>query len=257
MSGSELLYEVRDRVAHITLNRPEKLNALNGAMADALREMWVTFEQDPEVLVGIMRGAGRAFCAGRDITPGAVDPKVPFQTHRAHPDNGRKVFKPIIAAVHGYVLGAGYALGVKSADITIAAESTLIGYPEARAGIAIRPLEYVPYLPFKVSLELAMLAWKGGRMMDAKRAYELGLVNAVVPDDQLDAEALRWAELLKQIPPLYIRAVKRGHYHAVQTQDRTNEHEYIDYVWPQEQSEDLKEARTAFLEKRNPSFKGR
>src|SRR3546814_6354525 len=95
----------------------------------------------------------------------------------------------------------------------------------------------LPILPFKLSLEMAMLAWKGARLIEAQRAYQIGLVNAVVPDAELDAEALRWAEMLKQIPPLFIRAVKRGHYQAVRTQDRTNEQEYLDFVWPQERSE--------------------
>jgi enoyl-CoA hydratase/carnithine racemase len=133
----------------------------------------------------------------------------------------------------------------------------LIGYPESRAGIAIRPLEYTPYMTFKQSLEFALLAWKGGRLVDAGRAYELGLVNAVVPDPELDAEAIRWAKLLQEIPPLYIRAVKRGHYQAVRTRDRTNEIEYLDFVWPQEISEDRKEAHAAFREKRKPRFRGR
>jgi enoyl-CoA hydratase/carnithine racemase len=257
MTEPVLLYEVEDGIAHITLNRPEKLNAMNGALADALRDMWVKFEADPEVRVGILKGNGRAFCAGRDITPGAVDPNVPFQTHQAHPENGTKVFKPIIGAVHGYVMGAGYALGIRSCDITIAADSTLIGYPESRAGIAIQPLEYTPYMPFKQSLEFAMLAWKGGRPMSAERAYQMGLVNAVVPEEELYRESVRWANMLKEIPPLYIRAVKRGHYQAVETDSRRRELEYLEYVWPQERSDDLKEARKAFLEKRSPAFTGR
>ena len=112
-------------------------------------------------------------------------------------------------------------------------------------------------MTFKQSLEFALLAWKGGRLIEGRRAYEMGLVNAVVPDDELESEALRWAKLLQEIPPLYIRAVKRGHYRAVQTQDRTNELEYLDFTWPQETSDDLKEARAAFLEKRQPKFMGR
>src|SRR3546814_18010467 len=86
MTDGVLLYKVENGIAHITLNRPEKLNALDGALADALRETWASFEADPAVQVGILKGAGRAFCAGRDLTPGAVDPNTPFQTHRAHPD---------------------------------------------------------------------------------------------------------------------------------------------------------------------------
>src|SRR3546814_16743893 len=91
------------------------------------------------------------------------------------PENGINVFKPIVGVIHGYALGAGYNLGVRCCDITIAGESALLGYPESRAGIAIRPLEYTPHMPFKLSLEFALMAWKGGRLIDAERAFQIGL----------------------------------------------------------------------------------
>jgi len=255
-SSDVLLYEVRDEIAFITLNRPDRLNAVNGALADALKNAWEEFEGDPSAKVAILSGKGTAFSAGRDISPGAVDDRVPFQTHQAHPENGVKIFKPIVGAVHGYVLGWGFVAGVKCCDITVAAESALIGFPEARAGIAIHPYEYVPYLPFKVSLELALLAWRDGKMMSAQRAFQLGLVNEVVPDDQLMAAAIKWAELLKRIPPLYIKSVKYGHYKSVQTDAHRHEREYIDFIWTQEMSTDLQEARAAFKERREPKFRG-
>lgn len=257
MSGDVLLYEVSDGIAHITLNRPDKLNALNTELANALREVWTRLEQDQAAKVAILSGAGKSFCAGRDVSPGAVDDGVPFLINRANPRNGETVFKPIVGAVHGNVMGAGFALGVKSCDITIAADTAMFAYPEARVGLAITPPQYTPYLPFKVSLEFALLAWKGGRPLDAQRAYSLGLVNTVVPESDLLTEAKRWAELLKEVPPLYIRAVKRGHYQAVRTRVQRREEEYMDFVWPQEKSQDLKEAGASFREKRKPKFTGR
>ena len=251
-----LLYEVRNQIAHITLNRPHRLNAVNSGMAHALKAAWENFEADPDARVAILSGTGKAFSAGRDIAAGAVDESIPFLTHQAHPENGVKVFKPIVGAIHGYTLGWGFVAGIKDCDITIAAESTLLGFPEARAGIAINPYEYVPYMPFKMSLEFSLLAWKDGRMMGAQRAYQLGLVNEVVPDEELQAAALRWAELLKKIPPLYIKSVKRGHYKAVQTTASRHEREYLEYVWPQETSADIKEAREAFKARREPKFSG-
>src|SRR3546814_20443026 len=107
MDRDVLLYDVQDGIAQITLNRPDRLNAINGAMADTLRETWAAFETDPRVRVGIVKGAGRAFCAGRDITPGEVDPDVTFQTHQAMPANGLKVFKPIAGVIHISTSGAG------------------------------------------------------------------------------------------------------------------------------------------------------
>lgn len=257
MGDPVVLYEVRDNIAFITLNRPEKLNALNGELSDALRETWRRFEQDPDALIAILSGAGRSFCAGADITPGATNPEVPYQVHQAYPANGITIFKPIIGAVHGYVLGSGYALGIRGSDLTIAAESALIGFPEPKAGIAMQPIDYLPYMPFKISLEFMMLAWNGGQIMTAQRAYEVGLVNKVVPDTELMSEATRWAEMLKEIPPLYIRSVKYGHYRGNTLGFLAQEREYIDFVHPQVISEDAREGRRAFLEKRKPIFKGK
>lgn len=257
MNDSIVLYKVKDQIAFITLNRPEKLNALNGELSDTLRETWTRFEEDPDARVAIFSGAGKSFCAGADITPGATDPNVPFQVHQAYPENGITIFKPIVGAVHGYVLGSGYALAVRGCDITIATESALIGFPEPRVGIPITPIEYLPYMPFKISLEFMLLAWNEGRLMSAQRAYELGLVNEVVPDEELITTAIKWAEMLKKIPPLYIKAVKYGHYKTTDNKVRIDEREYIKFIHPQEISEDRQEGLRAFRERREPVFKGK
>ena len=96
MASSIVLYEVKDQIAYITMNRPEKLNALNGELSDALRDTWERLEQDPEARVAILSGAGRCFCAGADITPGSTNPEVPYQVHQSYPENGTKIFKPIV-----------------------------------------------------------------------------------------------------------------------------------------------------------------
>ena len=88
-------------------------------------------------------------------------------------------------------------IAVTGCDITVASENAIFGYPEGKAGVSQVPPQYVPYMPYKIALEFMLLSWKGGRMMSARRAYEVGLVNAVVPDEQLADEAVRWAEMLR------------------------------------------------------------
>lgn len=254
-SDEVLLYDVADGVAEITLNRPTKLNAIDGRLANALAAAWERFEADPDVRVALLKGAGPSFCAGQDITPGALKEGLPHESHRAYPQNGKTVFKPIVAAVHGHVAGAGFGLGIRGSDITIAAQSTLISYPEPRSGVPVPPLEYLPYMPFKASLEFMLLAWRGGRPIEARRAYELGLVNQVVPDGDVVAEARRWADLLKTIPTLYVRALKYGHYKSTETRMSVFEHEYHAFVRPQEESGDAAEGLAAFREKRDPRFR--
>lgn len=259
MSDSHVIYEVRDEIAFVTLARPQKLNALTSGMTAALAEAWVQAEADPEVKVIILRARGPSFCAGADLTAGhdvdESDAGLPWRLRmsRAIPKNGIRVFKPIIGCIQGYTLGVGYALAVKGCDITLAGTSAMLGYPESVAGIPTQPLEYIPYMPFKASLEFALMAWKNGRLVDAKRALELGLVNAVVDDEQLEAEALRWADMLKQVPPLYLKAVKCGHYRSIDSPRAQQDRDYLDYVWPQESAAARQDAGQRFEARKKKS----
>lgn len=242
MSESLIGYEVRDGIAFVTLRRPEKLNALTSGMASELADTWVRIEEDDAVQVAILRGEGRSFCAGADLVGESQseldDEGLPLRLRmvRAIPKNGVDVFKPIIGCIQGYTLGIGYILAIKGCDITLAGESAMLGYPESIAGVASPALEQSPYMPFKTSLEFSLLAWKNGRLIDSARAHQLGIVNAVVPDDQLETEALRWAELLKQVPPLYVRAIKYGHYRSIDNPRAQQDRDYLNFVWPQERS---------------------
>ncbi len=257
-SEPSLLYEVRDEIAFITLNRPNALNALDISLADALRDVWQRFEGDASAKVAVLGANGRAFCAGMDVRARSEPGELPIEVraHQAYPRNGTSVFKPIVGAVRGYALGAGYVLAVQGCDITIASENAVFGYPEPRIAIPVPPQQYVPYMSFKRSLEFMLLAWNGGEPMNAQRALEAGIVNRVVPDAQLEAEALRFAQQLKRIPPRYVRAIKYGHYQAVDTLTRRAEREYVDYTWPQQISDDYAEGMKAFAERREPRFKG-
>ncbi|MEW6188382.1 MAG: enoyl-CoA hydratase-related protein [Thermodesulfobacteriota bacterium] len=252
-----VLYEVKNRIAYISLNRPEKLNAFNIEMSYALRDTWKRFEADPEARVAILSGKGTSFSVGVDLTGEDRKNGKPWQYHEAYPLNGTALFKPIVGAVRGYALGQGYLIAVTGCDITIASENAFFGYPESKAGVAQVPPQYIPYMPFKIALEFMLLSWKGGRLMNAQRAMGFGLVNQVVPDDALLSEAEKWAEMLKKVPPLFVRSVKYGYYTQTERSVRKAEREYVDYVLPQEISEDREEAIRAFAEKREPRFSGK
>jgi len=252
-----VLYEVKNNIAYITLNRPEKLNAFNLEMSSALRDTWKRFENDDAAQVAILSSNGKSFSVGVDLTDEDRKMGKAWEYHEAYPLNGTALFKPIVGAVRGYALGLGYIIAVTGCDITIASENTVFGYPESRAGVAQIPPQYAPYMPFKIALEFMLLSWKGGRLMSAQRAMGFGLVNDVVPDADLMNESEKWAELLKKVPPLFVRSVKYGYYTQTERSVRKVEREYVDYVLPQELSENRQEAADAFIEKREPRFKGK
>lgn len=245
-----VLYEVKNKIAYITMNRPEKLNAINDDMVAELRKTWDRFEQDPEARVAILNGEGRAFCAGADITPGAL---VPGTVRQCFPVNGVQVLKPIIGAVHGLAMGAGSSLAIRGCDLTVAADDAQFGFPEGKAGRVGGIVEYRPYMTFKQSMEFYLL----GAWFDAPKAYEVGLVNKVVPKTELMDKAREWAEQLNKLAPLSLRIIKYGMYKIMDTPVAQAEREFKKFVQPQFDSEDFKEGARAFQEKRDPVFKGR
>lgn len=208
-----LLREDRGAIRILTLNRPSKLNALNADLVHALTNALGQAQEDDDCTVLILRGAGRAFSAGADTST----PRPLTEANRPslikHGERNitltkmlGRIDKPIIAAVHGYVLGAGAGLAF-GADLTVAAESARFGYPELKAGLTATTVtaQALHLMGRKVAFEFLTLC---DNMLPA-RAYELGLVNRVVPDDRLMDEAMAMAEKLAGWQPMQLWHTKR------------------------------------------------
>jgi E-phenylitaconyl-CoA hydratase len=260
MSASPVLYEVRDRVALITLNRPERLNAMNRAMSDALRDTWRRFRDDRDAWVAIITGAGeRAFCAGadvRELADRAGPPAEPFVAVDMDPtlESGFDVFKPIIAAINGHCLGIGLTVAL-AADFRIAAEHATFGFPEVQRGVptivgAIRA-------PWVVGQQTALEMLLTGDLFDTAYALRVGLVNKVVPKERLMEEAWALARRLCRNGPLAMKVTKevlvRGQRMPLAEAWRLGEALRAHA----RQTEDAREGPRAFLEKRAPRYQGR
>jgi len=213
-----LLIENRGAARLLTLNRPTKLNALNAELVQALSDALRAAQADDGVSVVILAGSGRAFCAGMDTsTPRVLTPDSRRNLVR-HGDDSIALFnlltrvdKPIIAAVHGYALGAGCSLALGS-DLVIAAESARFGYPELKAGLTASTVSAhaAHVMSKKIALELLLLC----ENITPQRAYELGLVNRVVPNDQLQPAALAMAETIAKWNGEFVAQTKRTFHRA-------------------------------------------
>lgn len=258
-------YEKRDRVAYITLDRPQVLNAMNLRMHAELAEVWDDFEADDDIWVGVLTGAGeRSFSVGQDLkelvhradgptastsTFGSRDkPGWPRLTERF------SMFKPLIARVNGYALGGGFELAL-ACDIVIAAEHAEFALTEAKLGLVAGAggvFRLTRQAPFRVAMGHLLT----GRRMTASRAYELGLVNEVVPGDGLDECLAGWLEDVLSCAPLSLRAVKEA---ATVSAGLPLERAFATrYSWEERRmlSRDAGEGPRAFVEKRPPKWTG-
>lgn len=213
-----LLAETRGAVRLLTLNRPKKLNALDADLLKALTDALRRVQDDDSVAAVILAGGGRAFCPGMDTSTPRVLTAESRKSLVRHSDNAIALFKlmaridkPIIAAVHGYALGAGCGLAFGS-DLVVAAESARFGYPELRAGLTASTVtaHAVHVMGRKIAFELLMLC----ENILPQRAYELGLVNRVVADDQLLSTAFEMAEIIAKWNPEFVGQTKRTFHRA-------------------------------------------
>jgi len=256
-----LLYEKRERIAYITLNRPEALNAFSAEQHEQLNAAWHDFRDDDSVWVAIVTGAGdRAFSAGADVKemgqrPADARRRSFWETWFGNSlQTGLEVWKPSIAAINGYCLGEGLTLAL-SCDFRIASERASFGFPEVNLGIAT--IVGAARAPKVVGLGNALELLLIGERIDAQRAYDMGLLMRVVPHERLMAEAEALAQRLCRNGPLAVRATKEV---AVRSQqlpfgDAVRMGESLRRIV--NQSEDAREGPAAFREKRTPEFKGR
>ncbi|MFC1982933.1 enoyl-CoA hydratase-related protein [Chloroflexota bacterium] len=250
-----LLYEKHDKVVVITLNRPERMNALSCELQERLEEAWIRFHDDEDAWVAILTGAGeKAFCSGIDLIERNEMTKKGVGRGRRPEYFGAEIWKPKIAAINGYAVGAGFLLAL-DCDIKIAAEHSELGIPETKWNM---PAYWVCILSrnFTLSHALELALW-GDKRITAKRGYEMGFINKVVPREQLMEEAMSWASRMTLLAPRAVRNLKEIIY---RTYAMTYQ-EGLAFGKILEQNligmEDSIEGPRAFIEKRKPLFKNK
>ncbi|CAG9166676.1 enoyl-CoA hydratase/isomerase family protein [Cupriavidus respiraculi] len=262
MEYSTLLYETRDGVALIRLNRPERMNAIGGSMkADLAHALFERARVDDAVRCVVITGAGdRAFCAGADIKERA-DRIVPQAEYHLKQKATHELFraleqfeKPVIAAINGVALGGGLEIAL-CCDVRIAAQGARLGLPEARIGV-LPAAGGTQRLPRLVGVGIAKELMLTGDHIDAERALAIGLVNHVVPAGALLDTAMAMAARMAANAPLALRYAK----HAIDLGLQVGIEAGLEYeryaAALVTASEDRKEGMRAFVEKRKPVFRG-
>jgi len=247
-----------DYVAEIVLNRPQNLNTFNIPLAQELNQALLEADRDSRVRVIIVKGAGKAFCAGIDVS---FIPDKSVMEYRQwiecmeHPlVTISKIKKPVIAQVHGVAAANGAGL-VAAADLAVAGESARIGLTAINVGLnCIGPVIPVTRsVGRKKALELLFF----GELIPAPDALRLGLINRVVPDGELEQETRRWAELLAQKSPVALQIAKTAFYSAADL-DYYKAFDYMNEAFARLCStQDAQEGIAAFMEKREPEWKER
>jgi 2-(1,2-epoxy-1,2-dihydrophenyl)acetyl-CoA isomerase len=259
---TELLYEVAERVATITLNRPDKLNAFTGPMIDAWAEALAAAQRDDGVHVVVVTGAGRAFCAGGDVermgdrAPSALDLKNQLWEHiHRIPRTLEAMDKPVIAMVNGLAVGAGMGMALMC-DVRVASEAARLSTGYLKVGLV--PGDGDTYfLPRLVGSARALELFWTGDMIEAAEALRLGIVNRVVPAVELREATYALAGRIAAGPQVAIRLTKRLVYQSLRLDLRTHLDLVSSHMAIVRQTADHAEGVRAFRERRPPRFEGR
>jgi enoyl-CoA hydratase len=248
MSNDAVTYRSQDRIATITINKPDRMNRLDADIVEGLHHAWHRFMASDDDRVAVLTGAGdKAFSAGADLRA------PPNNLYRGIPGIGVPVDKPLIGAVAGWVVGGGMVL-TTMCDILVAADNARFSYPEVKVGFTGGLItNLASRIPHKIAMELLLV----GEAIDAKRAYEVGYVNKIVPVAELMPAALDYARRIAASAPLPSRALKRFVTEAMPkgpTEIAGIARAQTDTIFA---STDWEEGRKAFAEKRPPNYKGR
>lgn len=260
MKFTNLLYEKKDGIATITINRPKALNALNEETLPEFLSGLEDAEKDKKVRVIVITGAGeKAFCAGLDLkTVKDISVIKAVETSRL----GQKLTlaieelgKPVIAAINGYALGGGLELAM-ACDIRIASENARIGQTEVNVGL-IPGWGGTQRLPRLVGKGTAKELVFTGKMIDAKTAERIGLINMVVPPEKLKSTVEEFAKVIMSKPPIAIKLAKELINSSIETDQGTGLVHEAEAFGILASTEDYREGVSAFIEKRKPEYKGK
>ncbi|MGE5485146.1 MAG: enoyl-CoA hydratase/isomerase family protein [Ignavibacteriales bacterium] len=251
---SQVLYRKEGHIAYISLNNPERRNAINRSLVKELAGVWVDFRDDNDLWVAILSGEGQSFCSGADVKEmergrWRLRESLIFGDDKVSSRN-YGVWKPIVAAVHRHVFGAGLMLAMEC-DIKVASDDAIFGLPEGKVNIPTLLAPFLAdYMPRALAAELVFT----GKPIDAQRAYQAGMINKVVPREQLMAGAREYAEQICELGPLSLWATKELLYRT-RYMDYESTVSFIEHVaTPVWNSEDSVEGKRAFIEKRKPQW---
>lgn len=250
-----VLQERRERILLITINRPDQRNAVNAAVASGIGAALDTLDDDPELSLGVLTGAGKGFCAGMDLKA-FVTGERPYVGDRGFAGiTQRSADKPLIAAVEGFALAGGLEVAL-ACDLIVASRTARLGVPEVKRSLvaAAGALLRLPrVLPRNLAMELVLT----GEPIDAERGYELGLVNRLADPGEAVSVALSLAETIAANGPLALAASKRVLTESLDWPDSEFFTRQAEIIEPVMRSEDAREGATAFAEKRAPVWRGR
>jgi enoyl-CoA hydratase/carnithine racemase len=255
----QVLVTVEGRVATVTLNRPEQRNPLSATMLRDLASAFRWCQQEPDVRVVVLTGAGRSFCAGADLT--SFDGEMSNLERYRSRDLFVELFllmaelgKPIVGRINGHALAGGFGLAC-ACDLLVAVDTATFGLPEINVGIWPMMIQAIlsRNIPRKVLLEMEML----GDRWTAMQLQSVGVINRMVSHDQLDASVNEIADALAKKSPVAMRLGRDSFYRQEDMDFRAAFHYLHGQFLMVSQTEDSKEGIKAFFEKREPDFKGR